>query len=45
MESLKINYIMYGAGRTGGVRVLFNFMNELVKSGYEVSLTTIYYNT
>jgi len=44
MESLRINYIMYGTSRTGGVRVLLNFMNELVKSGYEVSLTTMYYD-
>jgi len=44
MESLKINYIMYGTERTGGVRVLFNFMNELVKLGHEVSLTTLYYD-
>ena len=44
MESLKINYIMYGTGRTGGVIVLLNFMNELVKQGHEVSLTTIYYD-
>ena len=44
MESLKINFIMYGTGRTGGVRVLFNFMNELVKNGYEISLTTMYYD-
>ncbi|MFP3191407.1 MAG: glycosyltransferase family 4 protein [Thermoproteota archaeon] len=44
MESLKINYVMYGTGRTGGTRVLFNFMNELVKQGHEVSLTTIYYD-
>lgn len=35
---------MYGTGRTGGVRVLFNFMNELVKHGHEVSLTTMYYD-
>jgi glycosyltransferase involved in cell wall biosynthesis len=44
MESLKINYIMLDTGRTGGTRVLLNFMNELVKNGYEVSLTTLYYN-
>jgi len=44
MESLKINYVMYGTGRTGGTRVLLNFMNELVKQGHEVSLTTIYYD-
>ena len=44
MESLKINYIMYGTGKTGGVIVLFNFMNELVKSGYEISLTTMHYD-
>jgi len=43
MESLRINYIMYWTGRDGGIRVLFNFMNELVKSGYEISLTTMYY--
>jgi len=44
MESLKINYIMYGTGKTGGVIGLFHFMNELVKSGYEISLTTMYYD-
>jgi len=44
MESLKINYIMYGTGKTGGVIGLFYFMNELVKSGYEISLTTMYYD-
>ena len=44
MESLKINYVMSGTGRTGGTRVLLNFMNELVKQGHEVSLTTIYYD-
>jgi glycosyltransferase involved in cell wall biosynthesis len=44
MESLKINYVMYGTGRTGGTRVLFNFMNELVKQGHEVSVTTIHYD-
>jgi len=36
MEYLKINYVMYGTGRTGGKRVLLNFMNELVKQGHEV---------
>jgi len=44
MESLKINYVMYGTERTGGTRVLFNFMNELVKQGHEVSLTTIHHD-
>jgi len=44
MGSLKINYIMYGTGKTGGVIVLFHFMNELVKSGYEISLTKMYYD-
>jgi len=44
VESLKINYIMFGTGRTGGVRTLFNFMNELVKLGHEVTLTTLYYS-
>jgi len=44
MESLKINYVMYGTERTGGTRVLFNFMNELVKQGHEVSVTTIHYD-
>jgi len=44
MESLKINYIMYGTEKTGGVIGLFHFMNELVKSGYEISLTTMYYD-
>lgn len=43
MESLKINYIMFSTGRTGGTRVLFNFMNELVKLDHEVSITTSYY--
>lgn len=44
MESFKINYIMYGTGRTGGTRVLLNFMNELAKLGHEISLTTIFYD-
>ncbi|MEM0134882.1 MAG: glycosyltransferase [Thermoplasmatales archaeon] len=44
METLKINYIMYGTGRTGGVRVLLNFVNELAKLGHEVSITTPYYD-
>jgi hypothetical protein len=35
---------MYVTGRTGKVRVLLNFMNELVKSGHEISLTTMYYD-
>jgi len=43
MESLKINYIMYSTWRTGGNRVLFNFINELLKLGHEVSITTLYY--
>ena len=44
MESFKINYIMYGTGRTGGTRTLLNFMNELVKLGHEISLTTLFYD-
>ena len=44
METLKINYIMYGTGRTGGVRVLLNFVNELSRMGHEVSITTPYYD-
>ena len=44
MESFKINYIMYGTSRTGGTRTLLNFMNELVKLGHEVSLTTMSYD-
>ena len=41
METLKINYLMYGMERTGGTRVLFNFMNELVNLGHEISITTL----
>ena len=44
MESLKLNYIMYGTARTGGTRTLLNFMNELVKLGHEVSITTMFYD-
>ncbi len=44
MESLKINYIMYGTWRTGGTRTLLNFMNELANLGHEISLTTIFYD-
>ncbi len=44
MESLKINYLLLGTGRTGGTRVLFNFMNELTKLGHQVSITTFYYD-
>lgn len=35
---------MYSTGRTGGTRVLLNFMNELVNLGHEVSLTTLGYD-
>jgi glycosyltransferase involved in cell wall biosynthesis len=35
---------MYSTGRTGGNRTLLNFMNELVKLGHEVSITTMYYD-
>ncbi|MEM3455848.1 MAG: hypothetical protein QXE05_12155 [Nitrososphaeria archaeon] len=44
METLKINYIMYGTGRTGGTRTLLNFANELAKMGHEVSITVPYYD-
>ena len=44
LESFRINYIIPLAGRTGGTRVLFNFMNELSKMGHEVSMTTLHYN-
>lgn len=44
MESFKINYIIYSTGRTGGNRTLLNFMNELVKLGHEVSITTLNYD-
>ena len=44
METLKINYLTYGTGRTGGTRVLMNFANELDKMGHEVSFTTLAYN-
>jgi hypothetical protein len=44
MESLRINYLMLSTGRTGGTRVLFNFMNELTKLGHQVSITTFYYD-
>jgi glycosyltransferase involved in cell wall biosynthesis len=44
MESLKINYILPVAGRTGGIRSLLNFMNELSRMGHEVYMTTLYYN-
>jgi len=44
MESLRINYLMWSTGRTGGTRVLLNFMNELVKIGHEISITTFYYD-
>lgn len=37
---MKINFIMYGTGRTGGTRVLLNFANELSRLGHEVSITT-----
>jgi len=43
MELLKINYMIFSTPKTGGVRVLFNFMNELAKLGHEVTLTTLYY--
>jgi len=43
MESLRINYIIPFAVRTGGTRVLLNFMNELSKLGHEVSMSTLYY--
>lgn len=36
--------MMYGTSRTGGTRTLLNFMNELLKLGHEVSITTPYYD-
>ncbi len=44
VESLKINYLLPVAGRTGGTRVLLNFMNSLSSMGHEVTMTTLYYN-
>jgi glycosyltransferase involved in cell wall biosynthesis len=44
MESLKINFIMYSMGRTGGTRVLLNFANELFRLGHEVSISTANYD-
>lgn len=41
METFRINYIMYGLGRTGGTRVLLNFINQLSYLGHEVSITTL----
>jgi glycosyltransferase involved in cell wall biosynthesis len=41
METLRVNYIMYSTMRTGGVRVLLNFANQLAKMGHEVSITTM----
>lgn len=41
METYKINFLMLGLDRTGGVRVLFNFANELYKLGHDVSITTL----
>ena len=45
VESLKINYIMYSTGRTGGSRGLMNLMNELVKLGHEISITVLHYDS
>ena len=40
LETLKINYLMVSTERTGGVRSLLNFANQLVKKGHEVSIVT-----
>ena len=43
METLKINYLIFTTGRTGGVRTLFNFANQLVEKGHEVSIVTNFF--
>lgn len=40
LETLKINYLLVTTGRTGGVRTILNFANQLVKKGHEVSIVT-----
>ena len=40
LETLKINYLIVTTERTGGVRSLLNFANQLAKRGHEVSIVT-----
>lgn len=40
MEKKSITYLIGDLGFTGGVIVFYNFMNELVKRGYEVFVVT-----
>lgn len=41
MKPLRINYTMYGTTLTGGVRVIFEIINQLAERGHEMHLTTI----
>lgn len=38
---MKINYTMFGTGLTGGVRVILEIANHLVKRGHEVTITSL----
>ena len=38
---MRINYTMYGAGLTGGTRVVFEIANGLVERGHSVTITTL----
>lgn len=37
---MKVNYIMFGTGLTGGVRVILEIANRLVDRGHEVTITS-----
>ncbi|KAF6512376.1 Glycosyltransferase [Geobacillus stearothermophilus] len=39
---MKISYLLYDFGKTGGSIVLYNFMDKLVERGYEVYAVTPY---
>ncbi|MEW5760602.1 MAG: glycosyltransferase family 4 protein [Candidatus Thermoplasmatota archaeon] len=38
---MKIKYLFFGVGRTGGTRVIFEFANHLIMRGHEVTITAI----
>lgn len=44
METIKINFVMYSTGRTGGTRTLLNYVKELANLGHEVTITSMYYS-
>ena len=38
---MKINYVIFGSGLTGGTRVIFEIANQLVERGHDVTITTL----